>query len=388
MPESLRFVALDVHNHYLMIGAVDAQQTVVLSPRRVTLAQFPIWATAHFLPTDQVVLETTTNAWDLYDFLIPFGARVVVADPVQVTVIAAAVVKTDKRDTLALARLLAANLVPAVWVPPPVVRELRALVAHRQRLIKQRTMAKNRLQSLLHRHNLRPPPGELAGTNQRTWWRSLDLSPAERLRAAHDLALVDALAPLIGAVEAELAHLSQQEPWQAQMPFLLQLPGIGLIAAMTLLAAIGDMTRFATAKHYAGLGTRVHASGQQHRSGSITKRGRTDLRTILIESAWTAVRSASWWRARYTQLTTRMPPAKAIVAIARKLLVVLWHVLWARVADHHAEVEAVARRLWRWGTRHAVATQAGLSRQAFVLRHLIRLGLALAGDPKGNDGSG
>jgi transposase len=250
MPESPpRFVALDVHKSYLMIGAVDGSQTIVLPPRRVTLAQFPAWTSKHLLPTDQVVLETTTNAWELYDYLVPLVAHVVVADPVQVKVIAASFVKTDKRDTLALARLLAANLIPTVWVPPPVVRELRALVAHRQRLIKQRTMAKNRLQSLLHRHNLPPPAGDHFGPKQRAWWAALGLSPSERLCAQQDLALIDALSPLIGAVEAELARLSQQDPWHEQMPFLLQLPGIGLIGAMTLLAAIGDITRFSTPKH-------------------------------------------------------------------------------------------------------------------------------------------
>ena len=67
-----------------------------------------------------------------------------------------------------------------------------------------------------------------------------------------------------------------------------------------------------------------------------------------------------------------------MVAIARKLLVVLWHVLSARVADQYAEVDAVARRLLLWGTRHSVATQPGMSRLAFVQQHLERLGMAQA----------
>ena len=144
-----RFVALDVHKAYVVIGAVDGAQTVVLPPRRVSLAQFGAWVGQHLLPTDQVVLETTINAWEFYDQLVPLVSRVVVANPAQVKLIAASLVKTDKRDTLALARLLAANLIPEVWVPPPEVRELRALVTHRQRLVKQRTMAKNRLQRRL-----------------------------------------------------------------------------------------------------------------------------------------------------------------------------------------------------------------------------------------------
>src|SRR5690242_21766045 len=95
-----------------------------------------------------------------------------------------------------------------------------------------------------------------------------------------DLAVIASLVPLIDTVERELARLSQQVPWRKQVPFLIQLPGIGLVGAMTILAAVGDITRFPTAKHlvgYAGLGTRIHASGQVHRSGGITKRGRRDL---------------------------------------------------------------------------------------------------------------
>ncbi len=152
LPDSSpRFVALDVHMAYLVIGAVASSQAVVLPARRVSLAQFSDWVSRNLLPTDQVVLETTFNAWAFYDQLVPLVSRVVVAHPSQVKLIAASVVKTDKYDTLVLARLLAANLIPAVWVPPPEVRALRALVAHRQRLLKQRTIAKNR------RHEFTPP---------------------------------------------------------------------------------------------------------------------------------------------------------------------------------------------------------------------------------------
>jgi len=80
------------------------------------------------------------------------------------------------------------------------------------------------------------------------------------------------------------------------------------------------------------------------------------LRTILVEAAWIAIRNSVWWRARYEHLTTRMSAAKAIVAIARKLLVAIWHVLTERVADRQADPIAVARRLFRWGAAHHLAT--------------------------------
>ncbi len=276
------------------------------------------------------MLEATSNAWALYDRVKPLVARVVVANPLKLKLIAASTVKTDRRDTLALARLLAADLVPEVWVPPSHVRELRALIGHRQRLVRQRTMAKNRLRRLIQRHQIVPAVDNPFAAAHRTWWDTLSLAPAERLRAHHDLALLDYLAGLLDEVEAELAQLSRQAPWVTQVPFLLHLPGIGLTTAMTVLSAIGEVNRFPSAKQlvgYSGLGNRVHASGQVERRGGITKQGRTELRTALVEAAWAAVRVDRYWRERFEHLAAHIGQAKAIVALARKLLVVIWHVL-------------------------------------------------------------
>ncbi len=247
----IRYVALDVHQAYVMIGALDADHAVVLQPRRVPLVQFAAWATRHLGPTDHVVLEATSNAWTIYDRVQPLVARVVVANPLKLKLIAASTVKTDRRDTLALARLLAANLVPEVWVPPHV-RELRALIAHRRHLVRQRTRAKNRLRSLLQCHQIVPPVDNPFTAAHRDWWDTLSLTCAERLRAQHDLAVLDYLARLLDEVEVELAQLSGRAPWTTQVPFLLQLPGIGLTTAMTVLSAIGEIGRFPSAKQLVG----------------------------------------------------------------------------------------------------------------------------------------
>jgi transposase len=153
-----RFVGLDLHRHDVMVGAVDTHQTIILPPQRVTLRRFAQWAARHLRPTDQVAIEATTNTWALYDLLEPHVAKVVVAHPHQVRLIASAKVKHDKRDALILAHLLAANLLPEVWVPPPHVRQLRSLIVHRHHLTTQRRMAKNRLRGVLFRFNLPPHP--------------------------------------------------------------------------------------------------------------------------------------------------------------------------------------------------------------------------------------
>jgi transposase len=373
-----RFVGLDVHKHYVMVGAVNRFQEMVLPPRKVSLVEFEGWAKKNLRPTDEVVLEATTNAWYIYDLLEPLVARVVVCHPPQVKLIAAAFVKTDKKDTMTLAKLLAVGMIPAVWVPPQHVRELRALINHRQRLIAQQTRLKNRLQSCLHRHHLVPPGGKLFGAVNRAWWLGLNLSTSEKLRLRQDLILLDQLEPLISEVETQLNHLSLADPWVEQTPYLLQLPGIGLMTAMTILGAIGEIQRFPAAKKlvgYAGLGAKVHSSGQTHRTGGITKQGRRELRSVLIESAWTAVRYDQHWKQLFAQLAYRIGREKAIVAIARKLLVVIWHVLTAKVADRRAEPQQVARYFIRWGRQLRVKTTMGIKASEFARQQLDRLEL-------------
>jgi transposase len=148
--------------------------------------------------------------------------------------------------------------------------------------------------------------------------------------------------------------LSTVAPWAEYVPYLMQLPGFGIIVVMTVLAAIGDVTRFPTDKKlvgYSGLGASVHDSGETHRNGHITKEGRKDLRWItevtlvMVEAARIAVLYDPYWKAQYAPLEKRLGTNKAIVAIARKLLVVVWHVWHERVADRHANVERVASKL-------------------------------------------
>lgn len=372
-----RFVGLDLHRHDVMVGAVDAQQAIVLTPQRVTLRRFAQWASRHLHPTDQVALEATTNTWALYDLLEPRVAKVVVAHPQQVRLIASAKVKHDKRDALILAQLLAANLLPEVWVPPPHVRQLRSLIVHRQHLAKQQRMAKNRLRGVLFRFNLPSPPGDIASLNTRNWWHDVSLNIVERLRVQHDLETLDHLAEQIKTVNAALAQLSMCIPWSEDIPFLLQMPGIGLISAMTILSAIGDISRFPTPKHlvgYAGLGAGIRSSGQTKRTGPITKSGRSELRMSLIQVAWVAVRYSPYWRDCFSRLAPRKGPQKAITIIARKILVVIWHVLTHRTPDRNADPAQVERAFLKWATDYRLATSQGLSRSQFVHNALVLVG--------------
>lgn len=149
-----RYMALDIHREYILVGAWDAEKDWILTPRRVSIEKFPEWAKKNIGSGDIVVLETTPNVWATYDLVAPLASQVLVANAAAVDEMAKARVKTDKEDIKRLWKLLLGGIVAEVWVPPVPVRELRAFVSYRNRLVKTSTLIRNHLQSLLHKHNL------------------------------------------------------------------------------------------------------------------------------------------------------------------------------------------------------------------------------------------
>jgi transposase len=267
-------------------------------------------------------------------------------------------------------------LLTGIWVPPDQVRDLRATLAERSKMTRLATQAKNRLHAVLQRHHLTPPEGSPFIPERRDWWLDLPVSALERQRILCDLDTLAFAANQLTRLNQALTDLAADE---GRLELLLQLPGISLVTGLTLLGAIGDIRRFPDAKHlvgYAGLGARIHDSGQTTHRGQITKAGRRDLRTAMVEAAQAAANSHPHWQAELARLEPRLGRNKAIVAIARKLLVAVWHVLTEQVADRHAEPESVARKLlqqaYRLGRRRRTGRE---STGAYVRRHLDRLRL-------------
>ncbi len=376
----IRYIGIDIHKRYAVIGGVNRDQQIVLKPRRVGYEKLTEWTQKHLCLTDEVVVEATGNTWHMVDELQALVKCVAVANPRQVRLIAAARVKTDKVDALNLAKLLAANLIPEVWVPPIEVREVRRLVAQRQQITRGRVRVQNELHSLLHRHNLVAPAGRgtLFDPSWRDYWETLDVSPTGKLQIQHCLATLDLYTNQQAEIDVEIARLSRSKRWEPDVRLLLQLPGLGALTAMTILAAIGDITRFATAKKlvgYSGLGASVQSSGDKTRMGRITKTGRKDLRRALIHCAHMAIRSHPHWQRQFDEMCRRMPKQKATVAIARKLLVVIWHVLTKREVDRHTPVERIGYRMAIWYWRLPQAQKENFNCAHFIRWQLMQLGI-------------
>src|SRR5512141_1454255 len=277
---SRRYIGLDIHKKYCVIGGVDREGRVVLHAVRVEHADREGWLKKNLLPTDHVVFESTTNAWHVYDLLEPLVERVVVANPVKVKQIAYARVKTDVRDTFILARLLAANLVPDVWVPPIHVRELRQLLSQRRQLVETHTQIVNRMHSVAHRHHLKHERGKRFNEKNTLWQKDKRLSKVEQFQLELEMENREYIEKQIGRIGKEVAKMSHKNPWAASMTYLMQLPGFGVITGMTVIAAIGKVQRFGTPQHlasYSGLTPGLEQSGTKYLEKGVTKEGRKEL---------------------------------------------------------------------------------------------------------------
>jgi transposase len=280
-----RYIGLDVHKHYLIALGVDADLNVVLPARRVELAYLESWMKKSLTRQDAVVLEMTTNTWQLYDELSEYAGPVTVVHPPHVALITRSQVMNDKIAASILARLLAKGLLVGIWVPPQEVRELRGLVAQRQKMTRLATQAKNRLHAVIQRHHLKPPAGNLFAKTNNGWWLGLPLGELEKMNLQSDLEKLQFAEKQRARLSAVMTKIASEKE---EVSRLLQLPGFGIVTAVTVWAAIGDIRRFAESKRlvgYAGLGTRVHNSGVSTRTGRITKAGRRDLRVALVEAA-------------------------------------------------------------------------------------------------------
>ena len=373
-----RYVALDIHKQYCVIAGVDRDGRVVLQPVRVEHADLEGWLKKNLRGTDHVVIESTANAWHVYDLLVPLAERVVVANPIKVKQIANARVKTDIRDTFILARLLAANLVPEVWVPPAHVREMRQLLSQRRQLVEAHTQIVNRMHSVAHRHHLSHERGKRFNENTTAWQKDKRLSKIEQFQLELEMENRVYIEKQIGRIGKEVAKMSHQKPWADSMSYLMQLPGFGVITGITVLAAIGEIQRFDSARHlasYSGLTPGLEQSGTKYHEKGITKEGRKELRWALVEVAQRAVKSDPLWTRRFQELQKRMHRNQAIVAIARRMLELVWYVLTRRQPYRHFSQERIAYKYLTWAWQMDEAARDGLTRQQFARYYLMKLGI-------------
>jgi len=348
----MRIIGMDIHRVFAEAVVLEDGEIKRLGRIGMTRDHLEDFART-LLPTDHVVVEATGNATAVTEILAPHVARVAVANPLQVHLIAKAKIKTDAIDARVLAQLYGAGFLPEVWIPDAATLARRRQVTRRRQLVRQRVRLKSIVQSVLHANLIPPCPfADLFGGKGRAWLRAQYLPDDEREAVERHVEEYDRLSEALKGVERDIARAALAD---TNVTRLMTIPGVDMVVAVGLMAAIGRIDRFDRPDKlvaYIGLNPSVHQSGiGPAHHGRITKRGRSDARHLLVEAAWQTVRGPGPLHAFYERVRGKRGNHIAAVAVARKLVVIIWHLLtkaedysWVRPSLHAKKIRDLELR--------------------------------------------
>jgi transposase len=357
---NVRFIGLDVHAETIAVAVAEPDgdvRSLGVIPNRPESIQKLVKKLG---PPQQlrVCYEAGPTGYVVYWQLTALHVACEVVAPTLVPVKSGDRVKTDRRDALKLARSYRAGDLTPVWVPDAAHEALRDLVRAREAAKKDQLRARHRLGKFLLRHGRRPPTGTRAWTQAHlTWVRSA----VHFAHAAQEVTLldyvheVDHVAGRIERLERAIDEAVTTAPVQMRtvIAALQALRGIAQVSAVTIVAEVGELSRFAKPRQlmgYSGAVASEDSSGPRIRRGAITKTGNAHLRRIIIEAAWTyrhrpsvgptlrkrhiavnpEVIAIAWkaqhrLHARYRSLTARgKSKQSAVTAVGRELLGFIW----------------------------------------------------------------
>jgi len=276
------------------------------------------------------VIESMTGARIVHDTLEQEGWGVEIADAQKVKGLAPLACKTDKIDSQVLATLSHRDLVPAIWLPDPRVREERELARFRMHLVKHKSALKNRIHSTLINFGVPCPVTDLFGLEGRRLLERLQVPEPWRGNITASTLLIDELEDQIEAINRRLKDGHADHPY---IPLLMSVPGIRWVLAFTIAAEIGEIERFASPVKlvgYTGLCPRVNQSGERDHRGPLTKHGPRYLRWAMLEATMHALRHPAYadrYERNKRRLGKQRGPKVAQIDIARKLTGAIWHML-------------------------------------------------------------
>jgi transposase len=334
------YAGIDLHRKYLVVTAVNKRGERLLEQRLPNDAEQIRAAFRGLGGRGEAVVEAMgTWPW-LVDLLEEEGIPTTLAHPRKVRAIAEARLKNDRVDAGILAHLLRTGLIPAAYAAPPAVRELRDLLRYRAVLVRMQTRLKNRLRTLLAKQNLTVASASLMTKRARAELATLPLPAAGQRERDQALGLLDHLAGLVRELDGEIRRRARDDP---RATLLMTVPGIGFYVALLILAEIGDVARFPSARKlasYAGLVPTTRSSGDHTDHGRITKEGSAWLRWALVDVAFHVAHTGGPFARFYARQHRRKGPRIARVALARKLVTQVYWML-----RNNEPYDALTRRL-------------------------------------------
>src|SRR3954453_23556615 len=341
-------VGIDLHRKRSHVAALDEHGGELFS-RRIVNDPDTFLALLGELDGESKIALEATYGWEwLAELLEDAGYELHLAHPLRTKAIASARVKTDAVDARTLAHLLRCDLLPEAYIAPRELRDLRDLLRHRVALTRMRSALKNRVGAILAKHGIQRPYSDLFGPAGTRFLAEVELRTDPRQRLDSTLGVIGDFTREIDATSREIDARAHDDPY---VPVLCQIRGVGRYIAMLVIAEVGDITRFATARRlcsWAGLTPTVRSSDGKARLGHISGQGSPPLRWALAEAAQHAAGGGGPLRQSYEQIAKRRGKQIAKVAIARRILTLCFYGL------RDGEIRCLAPR----ATARAVRTPA------------------------------
>ena len=278
-------------------------------------------------PSDEVAVEVTSNTRLFYQAIAGQVARVVVVDAHQFRVIAQSVKKTDPNDARNLALYLEKDLLPEVRMKDPQRAQIASLTQTRDTMVKLRTALKNKVNNLVSAQGINLGKESLASEKGLAAVFEFRFDPLVEWELKVIVEQIRSLSGSIAQLEEMIAREGQKLEGHSN---LTSIKGIGKLSGSILLSIIGDVNDFAEEGKlaaYFGIVPRISHSNETEHSGRITKRGTKLGRTTLVQCALIAQRYSPYLKSYYERIKKRRGTGKAIIALARKFLGIIYRTL-------------------------------------------------------------
>ena len=319
-----RYVGIDLHrNRFTCCIRLENERTYLTEWKLEQLARF----VKKLRPTDEVAVEITGNTRLFHDAVAPHVARVAVVDSNQFRVISRSVKKTDANDARLLALYLSKGLLPEVRMKSKQHAHLASLTQTRDTLVKQRSALKNKINNILSARGLNLPKEALSSQKRLAEVVSLPFDEIVRIELRVIADQIRGLNKSVAELDHAIAEASAELEGHAS---LTSIKGIGATTSAILLSVIGDVNDFPDESRlasYFGIVPRVSNSNEKEHSGHIHKRGSKLGRTALVQSALVAAQYSPYLKSFYERVKARRGAGKAIIALARKFLGVIYRTL-------------------------------------------------------------
>ena len=341
----MKYYGLDVHKDFIQVCELS-EDGKNKKEYKIDCTRENIEAFGESLSDDShMVLEATFHSWAIYTILSSHVERVVVANPLQVKAIAYAKIKTDKVDAHILAQLLRTDFIPEVKMPREKCWEMRQLVTHRKFLSEQKRSIKASIQSIFHRKLVHLPKGNLATQRMQRIMMSYAFDQSERVIFENLLDLMNQTEEKIKKVEDRMSEIGTED---MNIKLLMTIPGVSLTIATAFMSAIDNIDRFDSPDQlasYFGLVPRISQSGHKTYLGKITKSGRSTVRWLAVEAAHNMAMNGGPMSGSFYKIKSKKGYNIAVVALARKLVVLTWHILKKQEPYRYAPMISTREKL-------------------------------------------